>query len=85
MSEFSELVKRIVRATPKGSVTTYQSVACAAGSPKAYRAVASIMANNFDPAIPCHRVIRSNGTVGDYNRGGPAEKKRLLEAEGVVL
>lgn len=84
-TQFAEQVREVVRNIPKGSVMTYQEVARKAGSPRAYRAVANIMANNFDATVPCHRVIKSNGTVGGYNRGGEAVKRTLLIAEGVVL
>lgn len=60
---------------------SYKDVAAAAGSPRAYRRVATLMKQNFDPTIPCHRVIHSDGTVGDYNRGGPAAKRAILEEE----
>jgi O6-methylguanine-DNA--protein-cysteine methyltransferase len=42
------------------------------------------MKNNFDPSVPCHRVVRADGTIGDYNRGGERAKKRLLEQEGAL-
>ena len=64
---------------------TYKEVAQAAKHPLAARAVANIMAKNFDPTVPCHRVIRSDGGLGGYNRGGTAVKRRLLIEEGVVL
>ncbi len=82
---FSDNVRDVVRAIPKGEVRTYAQVAAAAGNAKAVRAVGTIMKNNFDASIPCHRVIRSDGTVGEYNRGGPTAKKRILISEGVVL
>ena len=56
-----------------------------AGSPRAARAVANIMAKNYDPQVPCHRVIRRDGKLGGYNRGGETAKKRLLQEEGAVL
>jgi len=84
MSEFSDQVKRVVRVIPSGETMTYASVAAAAGRPRAARAVANIMAANYDPMIPCHRVIRSDGALGGYNRGGTEEKYRLLAAEGAV-
>ena len=83
-SSFTLAVRRVVAAIPAGEVLTYKEVAAAAGKPAAARAVANIMANNFDPTIPCHRVVRSDGTVGGYNRGGPAAKLALLRSEGVV-
>lgn len=84
MTQFSNEVKCVVKNIPMGTVLTYGEVARAAGSPKAARAVANIMAKNFDPEIPCHRVIRTDGRPGGYNRGGEAAKKDLLAAEGVV-
>ena len=64
---------------------TYAEVAQAAGSPRAFRAVGAVMKQNYDPAVPCHRVIRSDGTLGEYNRGGREAKKRLLESEGACF
>ncbi len=78
---FSEAVKSVVRNIPKGKTLTYKSVATLAGNPKAARAVARIMSANYDPKIPCHRVIRSDGTMGGYNRGGSETKARLLQSE----
>lgn len=60
---------------------SYGEVAMKAGNPKAARAVARVMSANYDPTVPCHRVIRADGTMGGYNRGGTKEKKRLLEIE----
>jgi len=85
MSGFTPTVKTIVAQIPKGSFMTYKEVAVAAGNPKAARAVANIMAANYDPDVPCHRVIRSDGGLGGYNRGGTTVKAALLKAEGVVL
>ncbi len=85
MTEFQDKVREVVRAIPKGSVLSYQEVAKRAGKPKAARAVANIMANNFLPDIPCHRVIKSDGRPGGYNRGGESVMRRLLQEEGVVL
>lgn len=80
---FAEIVKDVVRTIPKGEVRTYKEVATRAGNPTAARAVARIMAANYDPSVPCHRVIRSDGGMGGYNRGGVAKKRELLQAEGV--
>lgn len=80
MTLFKEKVFSIVRTIPKGEVLTYKQVACEAGRPRAFRAVGNILNTNYDPKIPCHRVIRSDGKTGGYNRG--AEKKaRLLKRE----
>lgn len=84
-SSFTDTVKAVVANIPKGSVMTYKEVAVAAGNPKAARAVANIMAANYDPDVPCHRVIRSDGGLGGYNRGGVSVKKKILESEGVVV
>jgi O-6-methylguanine DNA methyltransferase len=81
---FKERVLAIVRKIPKGSVMTYRQVAAQAGSPGAARAVGTIMAHNFDPTVPCHRVIKSDGSVGQYNRGGSRAKTQLLIAEGAL-
>lgn len=83
-SSFSEKVKEIVVAIPRGKVMTYQAVAARAGVPGAARAVGSVMRKNHDPKVPCHRVIRSDGTVGDYNRGGSRAKRALLTEEGAL-
>lgn len=73
---FKEKVLAVVKKIPRGQVLTYQEVAQKAGQPKAYRAVGNILAQNYNPTIPCHRVIRSNGQIGGYNRG--REKKIYL-------
>ena len=79
MITFTKKVHAVVQAIPKGQVMTYQQVAAAAGSPKAYRAVGNILHKNYDPAIPCHRVITSSGALGGYNRGSDQKKQRLHE------
>lgn len=83
MSAFRDKVYEIVRTIPEGKVLTYKEVAALAGAPKAYRAVGNILNKNYDPAIPCHRVVRSDGKAGGYNRG--AEKKiERLRQEGAL-
>lgn len=83
MISFTLRVHSVVARIPKGKTMTYKDVAVAAGSPRAFRAVGSILKQNYDPAIPCHRVIKSDGTLGQYNRG-KAKKRALLMEEGVV-
>ena len=78
---FTEKVYAVVKKIPRGSVLTYQQVAAKAGSARAFRAVGNILHKNHNPRIPCHRVIRSNGTLGGYNRGTKA-KKKILRREG---
>ncbi len=85
MKTFTEKVRDVVKNIPKGRVLTYREVARRAGNPKAARAVANVMAANYDPAVPCHRVIRTDGSLGGYNRGGVAAKQKILQAEGVIL
>lgn len=85
MTQFQDKIRAVVKAIPKGTTMSYKEVAYAAGKPDAARAVANTMANNFLSDVPCHRVIRSDGKLGGYNRGGIEAKKRLLISEGVVL
>lgn len=68
---------------PKGETRTYAQVAAAIGRPKAVRAVGSALAKNpLAPLVPCHRVVRSDGKIGNYSgKGGSATKRRLLAAE----
>ncbi len=84
MKSFKEKVLAVVSRIPKGKVMTYKQVAQKAGNPKASRAVGTIVAQNFNPEVYCHRVVRSDGGLGGYNRGIP-EKIRKLKAEGVTL
>lgn len=81
MLSFKERVQGIVKAIPKGKTLSYKEVATRAGNPHAARAVGRIMSANFDPEIPCHRVICSNGTIGGYNRGGEAAKQMIILSE----
>jgi methylated-DNA-[protein]-cysteine S-methyltransferase len=81
MPTFREKVLAIVGNIPKGTVLSYKEVAKLAGSPRAYRVVGSIMKQNYRPEIPCHRVIKSDGTLGEYNRG-KINKIKKLKAEG---
>lgn len=80
---FKDKVFAVVRGIKKGQVMTYQEVAESAGSPRAYRGVGNILKTNYDPKIPCHRVIRSDGGMGGYNRGGNKKKLAILKQEGV--
>ncbi len=83
MKSFKEKVLSVVRKIPKGTVLTYKQVAEKAGSPGAARAVGTLMKNNYDLTVPCHRVIKSDMTVGEYNRGGQSAKIALLKKEGL--
>ena len=80
---FAHRVYEVVARIPKGKYMTYKEVARRAGSPRAFRAVGNILSKNFDPKIPCHRVVRADGRLGGYNRG--AQRKRaLLRSEGAL-
>jgi len=84
LSSFTQKVYAVVARIPRGSVMTYAEVARRAGSPRAYRAVGNIMNRNPDTArVPCHRVIRSDGTPGGYARGA-RKKIALLRREGAL-
>ncbi|GAA4226654.1 hypothetical protein GCM10022254_12310 [Actinomadura meridiana] len=83
LSEFEAAVLRAAARIPRGQTRPYAWVAREAGRPKAVRAVGSALGRNPVPLlIPCHRVTRSDGTLGDYVFGGPA-KERLLRGEDV--
>lgn len=75
-------ILNIVRKVPKGKVISYAAVArLACTSP---RVVGMVMRSNRSPAIPCHRVVRNNGTLGGFNRG-VAQKMKLLKLEGIDI
>jgi len=84
METFQNQVYTVVKKIPKGKVLTYKEVATRAGKPKASRAVGTVLSKNFDPKIPCHRVIRSDGRIGNYNRGGAKAKLKILKQEGYL-
>ena len=84
MKTFADKVRDVVRKIPKGKSMTYKQVAAKAGNPKAARAVGAIMRTNYDESIPCHRVVHSDGSFGDYNRGGTQRKREMLKREGAL-
>lgn len=84
MLSFAQKVYEVVKKIPRGKVLTYKEVAKRAGKPLATRAVGNILNKNYNPKIPCHRVICSDGKIGGYNRGAN-RKKQLLKSEGVNL
>lgn len=83
-SPFAKAVHTVVRGIRRGRVMTYGAVAVRAGFPGAGRAVGTLMKKNFDPSIPCHRVICSDGRVGMYNRGTQQKRDRLID-EGISI
>jgi O-6-methylguanine DNA methyltransferase len=87
LSEQTPFVRAVLLKTaqiPRGQVRTYSWVAREIGHPAAVRAVGTALANNPIPVlIPCHRVIRTDGIIGNYGAGGTEAKKQILTAEGV--
>jgi len=78
---FRRVVLQHLREIPYGATESYATVARAVGSPRAVRAAGSACATNPVPlVVPCHRVVRSDGTIGQY-RGGPEAKRALLALE----
>src|SRR4029079_14785605 len=85
-TDFERDVWRKALAIPRGEVRPYGWVAAEIGRPKAVRAVGTALGHNPVPLIvPCHRVVRSDGTIGQYSLGGPENKRTILEAEGLEL
>lgn len=84
-SMFQQEVLRKEHGIPRGRVSTYQRIAKHLGNVNGSRAVGGALANNpFPIIIPCHRAIRSDGTLGGY-QGGLEMKRALLEMEGVFF
>lgn len=82
---FEKQVYAAVRKIPKGQVRSYRWVAEKIGKPAAMRAVGNALNRNpYAPEVPCHRVVRSDGSIGGFAEG-PAKKRRLLLAEGVTF
>ena len=83
-TKFQLKVWKYLRTIPKGKVKTYKQVAIGINRSKSARAVANACAKNpYAPKIPCHRVIRTDGTMGGYSgKGGIKTKKNLLKREG---
>jgi len=83
-SAFEQDVWRKALEIPRGEVRPYGWVAAEIGRPKAVRAVGTALAHNPVPLIvPCHRVVRTDGTIGQYSLGGPENKRTILAAEGL--
>jgi O-6-methylguanine DNA methyltransferase len=84
MQTFAEKVLSVVSEIPRGKMLTYKEVAKMAGNKDASRAVGTICAQNKNKKIPCHRVIRSNGTLGIYNGLRGKSKEKLLTEEKAI-
>jgi methylated-DNA-[protein]-cysteine S-methyltransferase len=81
---FGRRVLRATAAIPYGDYLSYGEVAAEAGSPRGFRAAGNALgANPIPVVIPCHRVLRSGGVLGNYG-GGPERKRWLLELEGAL-
>jgi O-6-methylguanine DNA methyltransferase len=86
LTPFEQAVLRKTREIPRGEVRPYGWVAREIGHPAAVRAVGTALANNPIPYfIPCHRVVRTDGQIGNYGGGGPEAKRAILTLEGVRL
>ena len=86
-TKFQKKVWNYLKTIRKGTVKTYKQVAIGINRPKSARAVANAVGKNpFAPKIPCHRVIRSDGSLGGYSgKGGVKTKKLLLKKEGIIF
>jgi methylated-DNA-[protein]-cysteine S-methyltransferase len=85
LTSFQARVYNAVKAIPRGQVRSYKWVARKIGSPRACRAVGNALNKNpFAPVVPCHRVVKSDGSLGGFAKGAKA-KLRLLKAEGLTL
>ena len=86
-TKFQKKVWNYLKTIRKGTVKSYKQVAIAINRPKSARAVANAVGKNpFAPKIPCHRVIRSDGSLGGYSgKGGVKTKKILLKREGIIV
>ena len=86
-TKFQLKVWKYLKTIKKGQIKTYLEVAKAINEPNAVRAVANAIGKNpHAPKIPCHRVIRSDGTLGGYSgSGGIKTKKKLLKSEGIFV
>lgn len=84
-TKFQRSVWAICRRIPRGKVSTYSEIARAIGNPKAVRAVGNALNKNpYSPEVPCHRVIRSDGTIGGFAQG-TRKKIKMLQKEGVKI
>lgn len=85
MTEFEKKCYRVLSTVPRGKVISYGALARLVGAPKAARAVGNTMKKNPNaPTVPCHRVVKSDGSVGHYLYGSDA-KIAILRSEGIVI
>ena len=84
ITPFQQKVYDLVRTIPRGKTMTYTQVAITIGMPKAARAIGNALNKNpFAPEVPCHRVVRSDGSIGGF-ASGTAKKIKLLKSEGAI-
>ncbi|OGC06756.1 hypothetical protein A2230_01855 [candidate division WOR-1 bacterium RIFOXYA2_FULL_36_21] len=81
MTKFQQKVYETVKKIPKGETRSYEWVAIQIGNPKSARAVGNALNKNRSKEIPCHRVIRKDGTIGGFASGRSA-KREILKKEG---
>lgn len=85
MTPFASQVYEMIARIPRGRVMTYAGVAAAIRRPRAVRAVGTALRQNPTlVTVPCHRVVKSSGQIGEYARGRAA-KEALLRGEGVLI
>ena len=86
--KITEFQRRVLLATltvKRGETRTYKEIARQIGNKNAYRAVGTALKKNPLPvSIPCHRIVKSDGSIGNYSGGGKARKIALLKAEGAI-
>ncbi len=87
LTDFQKKVYKTLMKVPAGKVLTYKELAVKMGSPKAARAIGSAMRRNPVPyLVPCHRVVRGDGVIGQFSaEGGASTKALLLASEGIKL
>ncbi|MDD4909247.1 MAG: MGMT family protein [Candidatus Omnitrophica bacterium] len=85
LTDFEKKVYRVVSKIPLGEARSYRWVAAKAGRPRAYRAVGNALNKNpFAPYVPCHRVVRSDGSLGGFARGAAAKNKLLRREKEIA-
>lgn len=82
-SSFQAKVFEVVKEIPRGKTMTYKQVAHRIGNPDSARAVGNALNKNCNPNVPCHRVVRSDGKIGGFNKGS-VQKEELLRQEGAI-
>ena len=86
MSDFYKNIYEMVKTVPSGMVTTYGQLAAKSGNPRRSRVIGGAMARCNDGSVPCHRVIRKDGSLpASFGIGGREYQRFLLESEGVAF